>query len=143
VKVTDEVESPNGVQLSPDERVLYVANTPGEFVYAFDRKNDGSVSGMRPFARLKGPAKPDGTGVRGGADGLAVDSTGRLYVATTMGVQVFDAAGTSLGVIPIGLSNGPQNLAFAGPGKKTLYVVGRGAVFKVPMQAQGYLGRAK
>jgi len=143
VKVTDEVELPNGVQLSPDERTLYVANTPGEYVFAFDRKEDGSTSGMRPFARLRGPAAPDGKGVRGGADGLAVDAAGRLYVATTAGVQVFSASGEALGIIPIGLSNGPQNLAFAGPDKKTLFVVGRGAVFSVAMEAQGYTGRAK
>ena len=143
VKVTEDVESPNGVQLSPDERTLYVANTPGEFVYAFDRKDDGSISGMRPFARLKGPPRPDGTGVRGGADGLAVDTAGRLYVATTVGVQVFSSSGEALGTIPIGLSNGPQNLAFGGPDKKTLFVVGRGAVFAIPMEAQGHLARAK
>lgn len=143
VKVTDQVDLPNGVQLSPDERTLYVANTPGEYVFAFDRKDDGSVGGMRPFAQLEGPAGPDGKGVRGGADGLAVDAAGRLYVATTAGVQVFSPAGAALGVIPIGLSNGPQNLAFAGPDKKTLFVVGRGAVFAVEMEAQGYKGRAK
>jgi gluconolactonase len=144
VKVTEDVELPNGIQLSPDERTLYVANTPGEYVFAFDRKDDGSTGGMRPFARLKGPAGPDGKGVRGGADGLAVDAAGRLYVATTAGVQVFSPGGEPLGVIPIGLpTGGPQNLAFAGPDKKTLFVVGRGAVFAVAMEAQGHTGRAK
>lgn len=37
----------------------------------------------------------------------------------------------------------PQNLAFAGPDKKTLYVVGRGAAFKIQLLAQGFKGRAK
>ncbi len=48
-----------------------------------------------------------------------------------------------LGTIPIGVANGPQNIAFAGPDKKTLYVVGRGAAWKIAMQAQGFKGRAK
>jgi gluconolactonase len=41
------------------------------------------------------------------------------------------------------LSRAPQNIAFAGPGKKTLYVVGRGAAFKIPMVAEGFKDRAK
>jgi gluconolactonase len=60
-----------------------------------------------------------------GADGLAVDSDGRVYAATAIGVQVFSAKGQHLGAIP--LSRPPQNLAFAGPDKKTLYIVGRNA----------------
>jgi gluconolactonase len=83
------------------------------------------------------------TGVRSGADGLAVDSTGRLYVATQVGVQVFSQQGAHLGTIPIGIQNGPQNLAFAGPDKKTLYVVGRNAAWKIAMQSQGIKNRAK
>jgi gluconolactonase len=37
----------------------------------------------------------------------------------------------------------PQNLAFAGKDKKTLYVVGRGAAYKIPLLAQGISSRAK
>jgi gluconolactonase len=122
--------------------VLYVANTLGESVVAFDVQPDGSVRNRRDFARLQDVTKTD-VGVRSGADGLAVDSAGRLYVATQVGVQVFSAQGAHLGTIPIGVQNGPQNLAFAGPDKKTLYVVGRNAAWKVPMQSQGLKDRAK
>ena len=139
--ISDDIVRPNGIILSPDESVLYVANSAGEFVIAFDVQPDGSVRNRRDFARLLGP-KSD-AGVRSGADGLAVDSAGRLYVATTMGVQVISPQGTYLGTIPIGVANGPQNLAFAGPDKKTLYVVGRGAAWKVAMLSQGPKDRAK
>ena len=64
-----------------------------------------------------------------GADGLAIDAQGRLYVASSAGVEVFDRDGKALGVIE--LPNAPQNLAFAGPDRRTLYVVGRGAVWKI------------
>lgn len=74
---------------------------------------------------------------------MAIDSTGRLYVATQVGVQVFTSGGRHLGTIPIGAPNGPQNLAFAGPEKRTLYIVGGGAVWKVLMLAQGPRTRAK
>jgi gluconolactonase len=140
--VSAEITRPNGIILSPDERVLYVANTLGEAVVAFDVQPDGTVRNKRDFARLQGVTKTD-TGVRSGADGLAVDSAGRLYVATQIGVQVFSPQGAHLGTIPIGIANGPQNLAFAGRDKKTLYVVGRGAAWKIPMLAEGPRERAK
>jgi gluconolactonase len=76
-----------------------------------------------------------------GADGITIDSEGRLYVATTIGVQVFSPQGQHLGTIE--LSRAPQNLAFAGKDKKTLYVVGRGVAFQIQMLAQGFTGRAK
>jgi gluconolactonase len=76
-----------------------------------------------------------------GADGITIDNDGRLYVATAIGVQVFGSDGKHLGTIP--LSRPPQNLAFAGKDKKTLYVVGRGVAFQVQMIAQGFTGRAK
>jgi gluconolactonase len=142
IRIADDIARPNGIILSPDETTLYVANTLGAFVIAFDVQPDGSVRKQRNFARLSG-VQMTNRGVRSGADGLAVDEAGRLYVASTIGVQVFSADGRHLGTIPIGNPDGPQNLAFAGADKKTLYVVGDGAVWKVAMLAQGPKARAK
>ena len=140
----------NGIMLSPDEKTLYVTN--GADILAFDVGADGATSNRRSFASLQA----GGTG-----DGLAVDAAGRLYVTSQPGVQVFEAGGRYLGLIPT-----PRNaisVAFAGPGKRTLYVVGSGGVgpdgqelvtppgvrnnaktiYKLPMLASGYAGRAK
>jgi gluconolactonase len=76
------------------------------------------------------------------ADSMSVDNDGRLYVGTGMaGVQVISAKGERLGTIRTPL--GAQATAFAGRDKKTLYIVGGGAVWKVAMIAQGIQGRAK
>ena len=83
----------------------------------------------------------DLTGAESNADGIVVDSEGRVYVGTLPGVQVFSAKGEHLGVIPT--SQRPQNLAFAGPDRKTLYLCGGTALFKVQMLAKGYTGRPK
>lgn len=139
-RIANDIERPNGIQLSPDEKVLYVANTLGDHVLAYDVAADGSLGPRRNFARLEGVRKTD-TGVTSGADGLAVDSQGRVYVASTAGIQVFSSQGAPLGVIP--LPKAPQNLAFAGPDKKTLYVVGRGAAYKIATLASGLTTRAK
>lgn len=140
LRIITDIERPNGIQLSPDEKVLYVANTAGEYVFAYDVAADGSIGPRRKFALLEGLRKTE-TGTSSGADGLAVDAEGRLYVATTEGIQVFSRIGIALGTIA--LPKAPQNLAFAGPDKKTLYVVGRGSAYKFAVLTPGVAGRAK
>jgi len=139
-KVAEGINRPNGVQLSTNEKILYLNDTAGEYVFAFDIQPDGTLKNRRNFARLEGVQKTE-TGVTSGADGLAIDNKDRVYVCTSTGVQVFSPKGEPLGTIA--LSRPPQNLAFGGPDKKTLYVVGRGAAYKIEMLAQGFKGRVK
>jgi len=140
LRVVDaSVGLPNGIQLSPDEKVLYVADTTGEYVLAYDVTGVGVVGERRNFARLAHRAEAGSTAA--GADGLAVDSKGRLYVATSVGVQVFSSSGTALGVIE--LPRKPQNLAFAGKNKHDLFVVGQGAVYRIHTRTRGVKSRAK
>jgi gluconolactonase len=140
IKVADGIERPNGIQLSRDEKTLFVNNTSGEYLLAFDIQPDGTVRNRRNFAKYDGATRNE-NGVTSGADGLALDSQGRIYVAASSGVQVFSPEGKHLGTIP--LSRAPQNLAFAGADKRVLYVVGRGAAYRVAMLAQGFMGRVK
>jgi gluconolactonase len=139
-RLANDIDRPNGVQLSKDEKVLYVANTLGEHVLAYDVAADGSISNKRKFARLDGWKNEDNAW-SSGADGLAIDDNDRLYVASNSGIEVFTAKGDALGIIV--LPQKPQNIAFAGTDKKTLYAVGRGSAYKIPLIAQGYKGRAK
>lgn len=139
-RVANDIERPNGIQLSPDEKTLYVANTLGEHVLAYDVAANGSVSKRRNFAKLAGWAKGD-NGYSSGADGLAIDAAGRLYVASNAGIEVFGPGGEALGVIA--LPKKPQNLAFAGPNKNQLYIVGRGAAYRIALLSTGFAGRAK
>jgi gluconolactonase len=141
VRIANDIERPNGIQLSTDEKVLYVANTSGEYIFAYDVEADGSISGKRNFAKLDGYRKGDNGFYSSGADGLAVDAKGHLFVASNVGIQVFSATGEALGTIP--LPKQPQNLAFAGKDKKYLYIVGRGAAYRIAVQTPGFLGRAK
>jgi len=141
IRVVNDVERPNGVQLSRDERTLYLANTAGEYLLAFDIQDDGTLRNKRNFGKLENLVRsPEGV-ITGGADGIAIDNEGRVYTATSAGVQVLNPQGQHLGIIP--LSRAPQNLAFAGPDKKTLYVVGRSAAYKIQMLAEGFKGRVK
>jgi gluconolactonase len=141
VQVLSDLAFPNGVVLSRDEKTLYLNNTNGGFLVAFDVKPDGSLTNRRNFAEYKGVTKNANGAMVSGADGITIDNDGRLHVASTIGVQVFSPAGQHLGTIE--LSRAPQNLAFAGKDKRTLYVVGRGVAFQIQMLAQGFTGRAK
>lgn len=140
IRLANDIERPNGIQLSKDEKVLYVANTQGEHVLAYDITGEGVVNNKRNFAKLKGWSEGEG-GWSSGADGLAQDDSGRLYVASNAGIEVFSDKGEALGVIP--LPKKPQNLAFAGDDKKTLYVVGRGSAYKLDVLTPGIKGRLK
>jgi gluconolactonase len=140
-RVAEGIERPNGIMLSADEKTLYVNNTAGEYLLAFDVKADGTLGPRRNFAKYGKVTKTPAGAFNSGADGLAIDAQGRVYAATAAGIEVFSATGETLGAIPVSLA--PQNIAFAGTDKKTLYIVGRGAAFKVRLLTEGYKGRAK
>jgi gluconolactonase len=140
--IVGEVRSPHGIQLSPDEKTLYVGDSAGAYLVAFDVQPDGKLTNKRNAGKyhgVKATSAPDGA--ESHADGMAVDADGRIYVGVEPGVQIFSKTGEYLGMIPT--SQRPQNVAFGGPDKKTLYLTGRSAVFAVKMQAQGYKGRPK
>jgi gluconolactonase len=141
IQVLNDLPFPNGIVLSRDEKILYLNNTNGEYMIAFDVQADGSLKNRRNFAKYDS-VTPNAGGVPiSGADGLTMDSEGRLYAACTTGVQVFDTQGKYLGTIP--MPRQPQNLSFAGADNKTLYVVGRGVASKVAMVAQGMKERPR
>ena len=153
-KVIQGIRNPNGVLLSPDEKTVYANDKDGEYLLAFDVQPDGTLTNRRNFGKYRSLTVPGHKdpllAEDNGADGLAVDREGRVYVATNLGVEVFSPRGQHLGVIPIGIWGGdqfmlrkPQNLAFSGPDKRTLYTVGANAVFRVQLIAQGVQGRAK
>jgi len=135
-----DVPNANGIILSANEQTLYATN--GATVVAFDVEADGSLSNQKDFGQLQGGQ---------GGDGSAIDSEGRLYVATGRSADVFAPDGTFLGSIP-----GPQGMhgvAFGGEDKKTLYGIvfygswgtqaARNAIVAIDTIAHGYTGRAK
>jgi gluconolactonase len=132
--IADDIRRPNGVALSPDERTLYVANTGGEYLIAYPIGADGAVGPRRDFAKLAG-FKETPTGPSSGADGIVVDAGGRVFVATSAGVEVFSPQGAPLGTIA--LPKQPQNLAFGGTDRSKLYVVGRGSVYRISTLTRG------
>ena len=140
-----EYAMPNGVEISPDGRTLYVNNTwaqPGEnFVWAYDIAADGSLSNKRQFAMLN--LTPDVLGAAAPADrfdsradGTAVDTDGRYYVATKSGVQIFLRDGTTAGTIWV--PQYPVSITFGGPNGDVLYMVGESSVWSIQTKVRGF-----
>ena len=146
VTIEDRMIRPNGIQLSGDERTLFVSDSNGDHVIAFDIQSNGLVRNRRNFGVLEGRSSRDNGlgGIRTFADGMTIDNDGRLYVATGAGVEILSSRGEHVGTIPVRcLPADCQNLAFSGPGKRTLYVGGAGSLYKVEMIARGLAGRPK
>jgi gluconolactonase len=146
IRIEDKMIRPNGIQLSRDEKILYVSDSNGADVIAWDIQPDGLVRNRRAFGTLTGRSTRDNGlgGVRSFADGMTIDNDGRLYVATGGGVEVLSSQGQHLGTIPVKCPPADcQNLAFSGPEKRTLYIGGAGSLYRVEMVARGFGGRAK
>jgi gluconolactonase len=140
-----EYAMPNGVELSPDGKTLYVNNTwsqPGEnFVWAYDVAADGSLSNKRQFAALNRIADVLGAPkaadrFASGADGSAVDTDGRYYVATNSGVQIFLADGTYAGTIWV--PEAPISLTFGGANNDVLYMVSPSSAWAIQTKVRGF-----
>ena len=106
--------SPNGVALSPDEKVLYVAVTRGNCVWRVPLMEDGSVAKVGQFFTSYGPSGPDG---------LAMDEQGRLIVANPgLGYAwVLNHRAEPVVVLRSTAGHSLTNVAFGGADRKTLY----------------------
>jgi gluconolactonase len=142
IRVADDVGRPNGITLSPDEKILYVNDWAGEYLLTYDVQPDGTLRNRRNFGKYDLAQKTD-KGLVSGADGLCIDSQSHTYATTPAGVQVFNAKGEHLANIEVPYDEPPQNCGFGGPDKQYLYIVGRGIVLRIHTIVQGYQGRAK
>jgi gluconolactonase len=146
ILVTPEIERPNGIQISPDDRTLYLVEANGaeggaRMIRAYDLLPDGTVRNMRMHYNFY-PGRS--------ADGMSIDVAGNLYASaglhrprgtaetldTECGVYVISPQGKLLKFIPI-----PEdfitNNAFGGPDMKTLYVTAGKTLYKIRTEIAG------
>ena len=127
--IDDDLERPNGIALSPDQKTLYVANShgPRALWMAYDLNDDGTVKDKRVF---KDVTKLVGTR-KGMPDGLKVDDEGYIFATAPGGVMVFDAEAKHLGTIVT--REFASNVAFS-PDKKTLYITADMLLLRVKLR---------
>jgi gluconolactonase len=131
ILIDGSIPRPNGLTLTNDGKTLIVDDTLNPAVFAYDVEPDGSVKNKRVFAQLR-DIPP---GAESGADGMAIDSTDRVYITSVAGIQVFDAKGQYLGSFKA--PRQAANVAFAGRDKQLLYITAREGLYRLPLLSNG------
>jgi gluconolactonase len=125
-----DCEYPNGLAFSPDERVLYVANTRWtQYIHALELDAGGALVRRRIFADMSSD-ETDGV-----PDGMKVDVEGRVYCTGPGGTWVFAPDGGRLGIIRT--PEVPANLVFGGPDLRTLFFTARTSVYTMRVKVPG------
>jgi gluconolactonase len=125
--VTDELEGPNGIAFSPDERFVYVGNW----------QDDRKIVWRHDLDRGEGEVFFDMTDAPGedAIDGLKVDREGNLWVCGPGGIWVLSPAGEHLGTLRI--PEAPHNLAWGDEDARGLYVTALTGVYHLRVAIPG------
>jgi gluconolactonase len=130
------VQKPNGICLSPDMDVLYLADSPGDkkqkrllLAYAF--KDDGTVGKKKILHDF---------GADRGIDGMCIDIKGNIYATAgagkTAGVTIFSPEGKKLGFIAT--PEDPSNCVFGGEDRRMLYITAGRSLYRVHLTIDGF-----
>lgn len=129
--LTTELNGPNGLAFSPDERYLYVSNSgPVKKLWMrYDVKPDGALGNSIVFYDVSS------TKEQGVPDGMKCDQQGNLYCNGPGGMMVFSPKGEHLGTI--GLPPRSANCNWGGDDGKTLYMTGGPALYRIKLKIEG------
>jgi gluconolactonase len=132
--VADDFVKPNGLAFSPDERILYVADSavtegPGfpSHIRAFDVRDNGTLAGGDVFTTTVGVP-----------DGMRVDASGNLWASAGSGINVYTPAAELLQ--RVGFPHDVTNLTFGSAGDRSLFVTAGPALYLVEVDAIGVQG---
>jgi|MDSZ01.1.fsa_nt_gb sugar lactone lactonase YvrE/acetyl esterase/lipase len=126
--VIDGCDTPNGITLSPDEKILYVASYKPKQIWRYDIASNGNVNGGRVLAIMD-----DGPDL--GADGMTVDRAGNIYCAGAHDIWIWSPAGKLLD--KIACPTRPINCVFGDADMQSLYITGFGGLYRQKMMISG------
>jgi gluconolactonase len=127
--LTRDLVNPNGIALSPDEKVLYVNSSADRKIFRFDVRPDDTIADGRLIVDMSAEKAP------GVPDGMKVDERGNLYSTGAGGIWVMSPEGKHLGTLVF--PEQPANLAFGDADGRTLYVTARSSVYRIRLNVPG------
>jgi gluconolactonase len=129
--LTKDMERPNGIALSPDEKILYVANSHAErpVIMAYQLTKNGELKQSRVFYNAANSKSREGA-----CDGMTVDTEGNLWATVPGGVAIFTPEGNQLGLLATG--DRTANVEFGEDGS-TLFIAANHRVLKIRTTAKG------
>lgn len=123
-----QVETPNGITLSPDEKTLYVASFVPKKIFAYGVGTHGALSDVKLFSVMDdGPDR--------GADGMTIDRAGNVYCCGPTAVWIWNPKGDLIAKIETPTK--PINCAFGGPKMRSLYITAFGGLYEQKMMISG------
>jgi gluconolactonase len=124
--VADDMDRPNGLAFSLDERLLYVSDTgAAKNMRVFDVADDGGLSNGREFAKC----------TVGGFDGFRLDDSGRIWTSAGDGVHCYDPDGTLIGKVLV--PEGVANVAWGWPKRNRLYICATTSLYAILLAVNG------
>jgi gluconolactonase len=129
-----DLERPNGIAFSPDEKILYVAQSAKRAIWnAYPVKADGTLGEPKVFADASAEMGKENPG---SPDGLKVDCAGNVWATGPGGVHIFAPDGKRLGRILTGEAT--ANVAFGGPDGSVLYITADMYLCRVQTTSRGW-----
>ncbi len=116
-------KQPNGIVGDAKRGLLFVADIGDKKTYSYPIEADGTL-GMRTLFCNEG------------SDGMTLDNAGNLYLTGKLGVSVFQADGTKMGVIEVA-KNWTANVCFGGADHQTLFITASDSVYSIAMKTRG------
>lgn len=127
--LVQDLDRPNGIVLSPDEKSLYVNDSTKRVIRRYDVQRDGTVANGRLFADMNA-----GKGA-GNPDGMKFDEKGNLYSVGPGGIWVFSPEGRQIGTI-VPPENAP-GFAFGDPDGKAIYMAASSKLARIRLSVAG------
>lgn len=134
-QVFEGISQPSGINFSSDRSLLFVSDVMERWVWSFQVQAEGSLVNGEAFYRLETLDESSRTF----AHGITVDTLGYLYVATRLGIQVFDQPGRVLAILNSPSSDRVSAIAFGGPDLQDLYAVAGDKLYKRHLLRKGVL----
>jgi len=123
IRVADNLQTPNGIIGTPDNKLLYISDIDAGKTYSFEIMPNGHLTNQKLLFEK-------------GSDGMTLDELGNIYITNSDGVTVFDKEGNQIDQISIP-EGWTANVCFGGKNRDKLFITASKSVYLLDMKVKG------